>query len=204
MGDKVLYLWCLPSPLEAGPDSSVALGPGSGIPRPPLGPPVWLPMLQGGAPLHPFLQELQEEQVPGFPGRSTRPGAWAASLGAAGHSRRRSPHSDWLGRCWTSWHAACCSGGPGQVVPAPQRHRPPWEAPPEAWPGRPLFDCWCPLSPSAAPSAGARAGHRPWSPGERSCRQLPAPAVVSRGPRKSRRHTGLRGTPGSAGFVSLA
>lgn len=208
MRDKVPHLWGLLSPQEAGPDSSAALCLGSPVPRHPLGPPVRLPL-----PL--CLQELRAEQAPGFLsppplwardwGTSARPGVWASLPGASGPSRRRSPHPVGQGQCWPSWRASCCFGSPGKAGPASQRARSHGKARPEAWPGGRLFERPCPpLSLSAAPSAGARAGQRPWSPGEQSCRRLPAPGVAPGGPRKARDTPGLCGTPGPLGFASPA
>lgn len=205
-----MYLWGPPSPLEADSDSSEALG--SRVPRLPLGPLARLLMLLGEAPLHRCLQELRAEQALALSplllwawgwGPSACPGAWASWLGASGHSQSQSPHSDQKGRGWPSWHASCCSGNPEKVRPATQRGRLPWRVPLRVWPGRPLFACQClPLCLSAALSAKARAGQRPWSPGEWSCCRLPAPDVAPRGPRKIRGHIGAVQEPRSLGFAS--
>lgn len=214
MGGKVLYLWGLPSPQKAGPDSSEALGLGSQVPRHHLGPLVGLLMLLGEAPLHLHLQEQWAEQIPGFlsppplwgRGPSARPGAWAALPGGSGHCRSQPPQSARPRQCSPSLHASCRPGSPEKVVPASPRCRPRQKGPPEVWPGGLLSEGQYspPLSLSAAQTAGSRAGPRPWSPGEWSCHRLPPPDVAPTGPGKHGRHTGSGRDPGPPGFAAPA
>lgn len=192
-GDKARYLWGLQIPLEAGPDSSAAPGLEGWLPSDSLGTLARPPAPPGQAPSRPRLREPLAEQAPGLPaplplwawgsGPSAHPGARASWRGASGDSPGRCPHPHGPHRCSSSWHASWRSGGSGGLLF--ERPHPPF--------------CL-----SAAPSAGARAGQRPWPPGEQCCRRPPPPGGTPRGPRRSGGHTGSVGDPTILTPASLA
>lgn len=136
---------------------------------------------------------------------SAHPGAWASWRGASGYSQSRSLRPDWPRPCSSSWRASWCSGSPGKVVPASPRGCPRWQACLGVWlGGLPFEGKHPPLCLSAAPSAGARAGQRPWPPGEWCCHRLPGPGDALGGPRKSGRHTGSVRDRGTLMLAPLA
>ena len=206
-GDRLWYLWGLQGPLEAGPDSSAAPGLGSWQPQHPLGPLARLPMH-----LHP--QEPRAGQAPESPaplllwalgwGPSVCPGVQASLRGAPGHSWGQHPRPGCLCQRRPSCHASWRSGGSERAVPASLGGCPRWKAPRAVWPGGRLFEGQHPpLCLSAAPSAGARAVHWPWSQGERCSRRLPAPAGALRGPRKRGDRRVCREPQGHQGSLPL-
>lgn len=197
----IRYLWGLQILLEAGPDSEAAPGLEGWESRHPLGPPARPPVLRGEAPLLPSPWELLAEQARGLLaplllgprgwGPGAHPGAWASWQGACGYSRGRPPRPDQPCHGWCSWHASWCSGGPGRAEPASPRGCARGQACAGVWPGGLSSEgTHPPLCPSASPSAGARAGQRPWPPGERCCHRLPGPGGAPGGPRRSRRRAG--------------